>query len=370
VRLRIAIVALGLGIAVTGVVWLSLQPLLTTLLDTLRREGLSTHPAVAKVTSLLPFWLALDVAIAGIAIFLALELIVASPLRKAEQTVEQISRLQTDIELPSAGPVTSRLQLALSRLATALESERTRNSRQLEELRAANDRLSRLQAELVASDRLATVGKLAAGVAHEVGNPLAGILGYVSVLQSRAAGAPETLDVLRRIEHEVQRIDGIVRSLLELGRPSRGKAGPLDVSVVVQSSVKLLAAGRDFREVQVSVDCPASTFLCAEGGPLAQVLVNLLLNAAQAMKGHGSIDLRGWVEGDRGYISVADRGPGLSVEVQKHLFEPFFTTRPAGEGTGLGLAMSQHLLAQFDGRLTAAPREGGGAIFTISLPVP
>ena len=121
----------------------------------------------------------------------------------------------------------------------------------------------RLQAELVATDRLATVGKLAAGVAHEVGNPLAGILGYVSVIRMRlkasdATGSAELTDLVDRIEGEVQRIDGIVRSLLELGRPSRGAASAIDVRTVIDSSVKLLGASREFEGVKIQLEAPPS----------------------------------------------------------------------------------------------------------------
>jgi signal transduction histidine kinase len=214
------------------------------------------------------------------------------------------------------------------------------------------------------------VGKLASGVAHEVGNPLAGILGYLSVIRMRAKGNAELNEVVERIEAEVQRIDQIVRALLELGRPSRGKAQPVDVRPLVDSCVSLLSAGREFREVQVKVEAPAAVWLRAESGPLSQVLVNLLINAAQAMGGKGRVTVRVLEEGGVGRIAVEDEGPGLPAEVLARLFEPFFTTKPAGQGTGLGLAVSRHLLSQFEGTLEAANRPAGGAAFTITLPCP
>jgi C4-dicarboxylate-specific signal transduction histidine kinase len=169
----------------------------------------------------------------------------------------------------------------------------------------------------------------------------------------------------------VQRIDSIVRSLLELGRPSRGKAQPVDARTTIDSAVRLLGAGRDFSHVKTVIDAPESLWLRAETGPLSQVLINLLINAAQLMTA-GTITVRARVEGERGLITVEDEGPGFTPEVQARLFEPVFTTRPPGQGTGLGLAISRHLLAQFEGTLTAANREAParGACFTISLPVP
>ncbi|HEY1086281.1 MAG TPA: ATP-binding protein, partial [Archangium sp.] len=239
-----------------------------------------------------------------------------------------------------------------------------------DELTHSHDALVKLQAELVATDRLATVGKLASGVAHEVGNPLSGILGYLSVMRMRQAGNAELIDLVTRIEHEVQRIDQIVRSLLELGRPSRGKAQAVDVRPIVDSCVKLLGASREFQNVKVEVEGPGSLYVRAEAGPLSQVLVNLLINAAQAMAGRGRVVVRAEAHEGEGRLVVEDEGPGLPDEVKARLFEPFFTTKAAGQGTGLGLAVSRHLLSQFEGRLDAGDRPGGGARFTIALRVP
>lgn len=363
-KLRLALASLLIAVASVGVAWLSIQPLLSSLfaiLGELKKEVVRWHAAV-------PLLIGLDVVIATALIFLALYWVVALPLARAEETIEQISK--DSVEVSDGGPVLHRLSQALRRLSSALLEERERNRTQLAELKSSNEQLLRLQAELVAADRLATVGKLASGVAHEVGNPLAGILGYLSVIRMRAKGNEELGEVVDRIEHEVQRIDQIVRALLELGRPSRGKAQPVDVRPVIDSCVHLLSAGREFREVMVRVDAPASLWLRAEAGPLSQVLVNLLINAAQAMGGKGQVTVRAVEDGALGRIVIEDEGPGLDPNVLERLFEPFFTTKPAGQGTGLGLAVSRHLLGQFEGALDAANRPGGGASFTITLPKP
>ncbi|HEY0881704.1 MAG TPA: ATP-binding protein, partial [Archangium sp.] len=287
------------------------------------------------------------------------------PIARIERTVKQIA--PDDQE---SGALLLRLDRALRRLALDLGEERRLNQRRLDELTHSHDALVKLQAELVANDRLATVGKLASGVAHEVGNPLSGILGYLSVMRLRQPGNPELIDLVTRIEGEVQRIDQIVRSLLELGRPSRGKAQPVDVRPIVDSCVTLLGASREFQNVKVEIEGPASLYLLAESGPLSQVLVNLLINAAQAMAGHGRVVVRAEAHDGEGRLVVEDEGPGLSADVKARLFEPFFTTKAAGKGTGLGLAVSRHLLSQFDGRLEAGDRPGGGARFTIALRSP
>ncbi|HEX4621464.1 MAG TPA: HAMP domain-containing sensor histidine kinase, partial [Myxococcaceae bacterium] len=218
-----------------------------------------------------------------------------------------------------------------------------------------------------ASERLATVGKLAAGVAHEIGNPLSGILGYLSIARSKSMGA-EVDDYLARIDAEVQRIDKIVRELLELGRPPRLTPGPVDVAEVVRACTGLLGAGPDFTSVQLDVQVPPGVCARAESGALSQVLINLLLNAAHAVDGKGQVTVRGRRDGTEVQLEVQDSGKGLSDEAMKHLFEPFFTTKEKGRGTGLGLAISQHLVAQMGGQLRGANASSGGAVFTVRLP--
>ncbi|MFZ5446223.1 MAG: sensor histidine kinase [Myxococcota bacterium] len=353
-KLRLFFTAVLISFASVGPTWLTLQPLMTRVLG---------PGAWQEVSSRL---LSIDLVVGVLVVYLLLHFSLGRPVERIGTTVRQLSR--DDLE---GGGLLLQVDRALRRLALDLSSERELNARRLAELTASNEALVRLQAELVANDRLATVGKLAAGVAHEVGNPLSGILGYLSVLRMRGKGNAELLDLVVRIEGEVQRIDQIVRSLLELGRPSRGRAQPVDVRPVIASCVQLLSASRDFETVDVTVESTGSTWLRAETGPLSQVLVNLLLNAAQAMDGRrGKVVIRVEVDEREGRIIVEDDGPGLPAEVKARLFEPFFTTRAAGKGTGLGLAVSRHLLGQFDGRLEAGDRPGGGARFTIVLPAP
>lgn len=366
-KLRIALVALGLLLVHLAASFVLLGPLLELL-----PHAAATQPAGPQLDKWrATFWLLsllTGVVLSGVAFLLMLRLF-GAPMAKAQGTLERIAASYAGIDTTNGG-LFNRLDVSLRRLSEALGEERERNRSQLASLSASNEQLLRLQTELVAADRLATVGKLASGVAHEVGNPLSGILGYLSVIRMRAKGDAELLELVDRIEAEVQRIDQIVRALLELGRPSRGKAQPVDVRPVLDSCVKLLAAGRDFRGVSVDVDAPTSFWLRAEPGPLSQVLVNLLINAAQAMDGQGRIVVRLTEDAAAGHIAVEDEGPGLPPGVLEHLFEPFFTTRPAGKGTGLGLAVSQHLLSQFEGALVAENRVGHGARFTITLPKP
>ncbi len=372
-RLRISSIALMFGCVATALSWITLQPAISALLGTVQRLAPTDSPQLLMANRLLrvlPFYLALDLVVATVFVYIFLQWMVGRPLRSAEKAIEQLTLANPNVRWGESGPLMSQFQRALKRTAEALQAEQTTTRTQLTELRTTNDQLMRAQAELVSSDRLATVGKLAAGVAHEVGNPLSGILGYLSLLRSRAGGSAETLDLVKRIEAEVHRIDQIVRSLLELGRPSRGEPGPIELSGLIDSSVKLLSSGPEFRNLQWRVAVEPSLFARCESGPLSQVLINLLINAAQAMAGQGALELTASSVEGHAELRVRDHGPGLPPEVEGRLFEPFFTTKAAGKGTGLGLAVSRHLVEAMGGQLSAANHPEGGAVFTVRLLLP
>jgi len=236
--------------------------------------------------------------------------------------------------------------------------------------------LARQREQIIRSEKLASVGQLAAGVAHEIGNPLAAILGYVDILRADAAGkgelpAAERQDALDRVKAETQRINRIIRELLEYSRPSHEVPVATDLLRLVQSAQALLAPQARFRDVRV-VALPAG-----EAWPqalvvpsrLVQVLVNLMMNAADAMAGKGTIVISCEVESRRVLLGIADEGPGIDKTLRRKVFDPFFTTKPVGQGSGLGLSVSRSIVESFGGTLELAPFvEGQGARFVLSLP--
>lgn len=361
VRLAVAAVLSALGGVLTG--WLLVVPFAAQQAVTaqaLRRSG------VVEVTP----WglLALSFVVTAALGALVLHLTLGLRLARLTDVALQVGRASGLPE--SDADVLRQVEAQLKWLGASLAEERQRGAARHTEFVRLQAELDRIKTELVSQDRLATAGKLAAGVAHEVGNPLAGILGYLTLL--RIAKTPQDLqDTIVRIEAEVQRIDEIVRALLELGRPSRGKAEPTDVVPLVNAAVGLLRSSEELKGVGVTVSGPSSAYARAEPGPLSQVLVNLLLNAGQATEGKGQVRVDVVADDRHVRVDVTDDGPGIPAHVLPRLFELFFTTKPAGKGTGLGLAVSRHLLSQFGAQISAANAPAGrGAVFSITLPLP
>jgi two-component system, NtrC family, sensor kinase len=220
------------------------------------------------------------------------------------------------------------------------------------------------QRRLVMSEKLAGIGRLAAGFAHEINNPLSVVLGYVVRHQAHATGQlARDLDVA---EEEVLRCKQIVQELLDLARPpTASPAAPVDVRALCDDVVETLRTSGNLDVSEVSV-AGAGAALC-EGAKLRQVVVNLLKNAAESAGRSGRIELRAAVAGPWLELTVTDDGPGIPPEIRSRMFEPFFTTKP--NGTGLGLAVSRSIAKVNGGDIELAPSEKG-ATFKVKLPAP
>ena len=226
----------------------------------------------------------------------------------------------------------------------------------------------RLQAELQRSERLAALGKLLAGVAHEVRNPLAGIRSTAQLWQRGVGGLDE--ESLGGLVHEVDRLEEIVSRLLQFSRADAQQLAPGDLNAVLTEAGKLASGPAELKGVRVELeldrDLPA---VAMAPSALLQIFRNLTTNAVQAMNRGGVLRLtsRRDPAGTAIMAIVADTGPGLPPEAIGHLFEPFFTTKP--EGTGLGLAIAREIALAHRGDLRAANKsEGTGAVFTLTLP--
>jgi two-component system sensor histidine kinase HydH len=233
---------------------------------------------------------------------------------------------------------------------------------------------SRHYVQMQAQARLAALGQMAAGLAHEVKNPLSAIKGAAQLLREPTAGhAPDDVssEFLGIILEEVDRLDRVVCSVLNYARPSQSDLGLISVNAVVDQTLRLLASDREGGcdyTTQFDDELPK---VRADAEQLRQVLLNLIRNAGQAMGGRGTINIttrsRGTESADKSVeIAVTDSGPGISAEVRANLFVPFFTTRE--QGTGLGLAISERIVQDMGGRIEVLTAVGTGSTFSVQLP--
>jgi two-component system NtrC family sensor kinase len=311
---------------------------------------------------------ALLLVLSGIVIFSR----IVRPLGRLIEAAERATAPGDEL-LPEEGSSdeVGRLTRALNRMVRRLHERQRALEAHLVELEARRRALETAHEALLRSERLASVGRLAAGVAHEVGNPLATIQGFLALARAETTSAEERADYLGRVEAEVDRIHRLLRDLMDYARPTPPSLGPLDPRRPVEAALKLLGPQPRFREIQVDgrYEEPLPLVLGDEAR-LLQVMLNLLLNAADAMQGRGRIQIRvGRLASDpqRVEIAVTDEGPGIAPEEQAHIFEPFYSTKAPGAGTGLGLAISRSIVESQGGELGVDSEPGRGATFSVRL---
>ena len=270
------------------------------------------------------------------------------------------------------------------------------------------DRLLHEQAQLVRAEKLASVGRLAAGIAHEIGNPLGALTGYAHLLRGHAGADAAALDAVTGLERETARIDRIVRGLLDYARPRRATPTRVDVNDTLRRVVDLLTAQGVLRRLSLRLELAGdSPCVHGERHDLEQVMVNLLLNAADAVDHTGTVAIRTtrmardlvemglkrraddppgtevahpphprvreWLQrqpasADVIKVVVADSGAGVPSENVERIFDPFFTTKEPGKGTGLGLAIVARIVDNFHGIVWVQKAREGGAAFHLLLP--
>lgn len=260
------------------------------------------------------------------------------------------------------------LRTSIPVLGNRLREVQALSGRQAAELDRIRSDLSGAQATLLRTEKLASVGQLAAGIAHEIGNPIGIVLGMSELLKDGAVAPEDQARFAGQIHASSLRVHGILKDLLTFARPIRDEGASTDVAAIVDATTKLLEPQKRFREVALEVRMPDEP-VAADIKPsqLQQILVNLLLNAADAMGGKGRI--RVIVEADERWvrIRVEDEGPGIPEADLGRVFDPFYSTKPPGEGTGLGLAICAQIAEVYGGGISIESVEGRGTTLTIRL---
>ncbi|MFC1883690.1 ATP-binding protein [Thermodesulfobacteriota bacterium] len=225
--------------------------------------------------------------------------------------------------------------------------------------------------QLVQTEKVASVGRMAAGVAHEINNPLSGILIYSELLKEKFTDNTEISKDLNEIIDQTLRCKKIVADLLEFSRQSIGKASSFGLEFLINKCLDLLIHQALFHDIEVKKDIqPDMPELVGDMGQLQQVFTNLFVNAADAMNGKGTLLIKVTFDNDKKtfIIDVSDTGPGIPPELREKIFDIFFTTKPVGRGTGLGLSISQNIINLHNGTIRVKSAPKGGTTFKIELP--
>lgn len=281
-----------------------------------------------------------------------------------------------DLSPLDPGPMPSlelaQLQKTFNLMVQRLDETRQELDRQVAEERQMSEELQSLQRQVIRQERLAAVGLLVSGVAHEINNPLQAILGFAELLQMQHS-LPESVTAdLKLIQKESSRACGIIRNLALFARQQPGEAGNVRFTDVITSVVELRQRRLESEDIELVVQDHSTHHVMAVFTELQQVVLNFVVNAEQAivMSGRlpGRITVRSRDVGDRVVLEVEDTGPGVPPENEAKLFQPFFTTKPVGQGTGLGLSVSYGIIDSMGGTMGYRRAPAGGAVFSFDLP--
>lgn len=224
-----------------------------------------------------------------------------------------------------------------------------------------------MEQQIAQADKLAALGELSAGVAHEINNPLGIILGYTQLLLKQDS---EFAEDLKTIERHVKNCKTVVSDLLSFSRKGTSKVAQVDINTIIDGVVKFLSNHSDFRNIDMVQHLSNGTplFVIGNEQELAQVLVNLLINACHACDKKGQVVLSTESDTTTVYIHVEDNGKGIEEKDMQRIFDPFFTTKPVGQGTGLGLSVGYGIIKRHQGDISVKSKLGKGSTFTIKLP--
>ncbi len=311
--------------------------------------------------------------------YFGLTRLIVRPIDALSRAADRVARGARALEVPRAGArEVAELGASVREMTARLLADESAMRSKVAELTQATERLRQTQAQLVRSERLASVGRLAAGVAHEIGNPVAALMGMQDLMSDGDLPAETQRDFVLRMKRETERIHSILRDLLDFARPEEpvvSQAAPLtpaEVGPVIEDVLALARPQKTFKAVElrseVERDLP-NVALSAQR--LTQVLLNLVLNAGAALGpsgGAGKVTIRAEREDSKVRVSVEDSGPGIAAEIRDRLFEPFATTKEVGAGTGLGLAVCRGIVQSAGGDITLDESYAPGARFVIRLP--
>ena len=342
--------------------------------------------------------------------------VLVNPMKDLVRLTKRISEgdFSQTIEVTSKNEI-GQLMESFNRMIERLKENQESLGNYLESLESTNKQLKEAQEELIRTEKLASIGRFAAGVAHEVGNPLGAILGYTGILRREGIGREESEDYMRRIEKEIERINKIVRELLNFARPSKFEIRDVEINKIVESTLSLLSYQKNFKNIETRINLESDLPLIkGDESQVSQVFINIVLNAIDAMPDGGILEIQTkkhvaeylhadrseriyarrrrsdpmesdyshlrkrlpsstaptkFSEGERLVkIRITDTGGGIKKEDLENIFDPFFTTKAPDKGTGLGLSISLRIVESLGGEIRVESEVGKGTTFEVYFP--
>ncbi len=299
---------------------------------------------------------------------------IVNPIRRLIEASEKVARGEFLSRKPySSSDEFGFLAESMYSMSNKIKNDRETIINQIKELNDAYQKLKEMQEEIVRNEKMALVGQMSSGLAHEIGNPITSIIGLSELLLQTGSLSEEDRDLIQRIHNEGKRIDTLIKTLLDFSRPKEEQKKRVNLMSTIRKAVDILQIQGKLKGIDLEIDGEEIEG-CIEEEKLLQVLLNLLLNASDTLrekfgrKRGGKIKIILGREGDTISIAVEDNGRGISRDNLSRIFLPFFTTKEPGRGTGLGLYVSSMMVESMGGKIEVQSTEGTGTTFRISFP--
>jgi two-component system NtrC family sensor kinase len=348
----------------------------------------SIYDAIRESQKIILFYMLVNTLFLGLLGFYLLHRSIVRPINRLVRRAEEFKEGESFFLASTSGQNEfGKLSRALNLMLRGLEESKAELKTSISSLEKANVELQQAQEEIIRSEKLASIGRLASGIAHEIGNPIGIVLGYLDLLKGNELSKEEKSDIIERIGEEIDRVNRTIRNLLDFSRPSKGEVKEVSVHQTITDMLDMLKPQPMMADVELTVEKGADPdTVLADPDKLKQVFLNIVMNAVDAMEAKQAGDeipqkklsIRTGLardaqlekkDGHRVQIDFSDNGPGIPAEALHRIFDPFYTTKEPGKGTGLGLSVSLRIVDDMGGDIRANSEQGKGATVTVILPL-
>jgi two-component system NtrC family sensor kinase len=350
---------------------------------------ISLYRAIRQTQKIVFFYILLNTLILALLGYYFLHRSIIRPINRLVERAEEFKEGETFLlSSPTRQNEFGKLSRALNMMLRGLEESKVELKTSVSSLEKANVELQQAQEEIIRSEKLASIGRLASGVAHEIGNPIGIVLGYLDLLKENELGNEDRRDIIDRIGAEVERVNRTIRNLLDFSRPSKGEAKAISVHHTIGDMLDMLKPQPMMADIEITLDQRTEhDTVLADPDKLKQVFLNIAMNAIDAMGAgqtrngspHKMLLIKTWLESEPGAgkkgkarglcIAFVDNGPGIPIEDLNRVFDPFYTTKEPGKGTGLGLSVSLRIIEDMGGDIKPSIEHGRGTTMTVILPL-